>query len=262
MIENHEQTEGKVIVMMSSSRVMFWSTAALLAGCLALSAMFSIAAVARGDEIDWSHAGEAWKKSLSGGQLTPPEQACLDRAKTSLAKQGLDVKRVEELAKKALAGGPLTPDEQAYLDRVRQAIRPAGGQPVKNDLPSQQFDAAFYGTDCGLGNFFGKREEIRKIWAAHFGSLKTYRTHGIGNKWTLGGLEQYKAKVIVLIAGGRQVLTEHQEPEDVAKGIAACIDQIHQRQPQAKVLVVGIPLPPVDKWALAPVGPKQELAKD
>ena len=115
----------------------------------------------------------------------------------------------------------------------------------------------------GLGNF-SSREGSRKVWAKYFGSLKTYRNGCFAGNWTFpeGSLERYKAKVVVLIVGGRNLLIEHQSPESVARGIASCVDQIHQRSPQAKILLVGIPLPVVGKSAPLPFGANSEFAED
>ena len=58
----------------------------------------------------------------------------------------------------------------------------------------------------------------------------------------------------------KQAIQGH-SPEETAKGIASCVEQIHQRLPQAKVLLVGISLPEVGNLEATGMIPHPALAK-
>ena len=132
-----------------------------------------------------------------------------------------------------------------------------------NDGRRQPVDVIFIGTDCGIGNF-GAKEASRKVWDQHFGKLKTVRLHIAGEDWTAPKLplQSYEAKVVVMLVGGRPVVIDRKDPAAVAKGIATTLDLVRESQPQAKVVLCGIPLPPTPELLNRPVGPNQELAKD
>jgi hypothetical protein len=134
--------------------------------------------------------------------------------------------------------------------------------PVNNGR-RQAVDVVFIGTDCGIGNF-GAKEASRKVWDKHFGRLKTVRLHIGGEDWTAPKLplQRCEAKVVVMLVGGRPVVIDRKDPAAVAKGIATTLKLVRESQPQAKVVLCGIPLPPTPGFLNRSVGPNQELAGD
>jgi hypothetical protein len=98
--------------MTSRNYMVRWSMGAVAVVCLVLLAILVMPTV-RADEIDWNQVKETWEKSLRGEQLSPEQKASLDRARSALGKQGIDVKRLDEVGKKVVGGEALSADDQA-----------------------------------------------------------------------------------------------------------------------------------------------------
>lgn len=83
-------------------------------------------------------------------------------------------------------------------------------------------------------------------WQKHWGQYRAVNM-GIGGDrtqnvlWRLqnGQLDGYKAKLFVVLIGTNNC-DKKTTPEDVAAGIKAILDLIQARQPQAKILLMGI----------------------
>lgn len=84
-------------------------------------------------------------------------------------------------------------------------------------------------------------------WTKHWGSYRAVNM-GIGGDrtqnvlWRLqdGELDDYKAKVFVVLIGTNNLFDKNADPADVAAGIKAIIDLIKTKQPQAKILLMGV----------------------
>lgn len=83
-------------------------------------------------------------------------------------------------------------------------------------------------------------------WTKHWGAYRAVNI-GIGGDrtenvlWRLqnGELDGYKAKLFVLLIGTNNT-DKKTEPDDIAAGIKAIIELIKSKQPQAKILLMGI----------------------
>ena len=159
----------------------------------------------------------------------------------------------------ALAVFAATVSAQEKKDDPKTSPAPVNG----NGWQRKEVDVVFIGTDCGIGNFAAK-EASRKVWDEHFGKISTIRLQISGDDWTApkAALWAYKAKVVAMMLGGRPVLLEHKAPEAVAKNIVIALKTVRESQPQAKVVLLGIPLPPTQDLLNRTVGPNKELAKD
>jgi len=84
-------------------------------------------------------------------------------------------------------------------------------------------------------------------WEKHWGSYRAVNM-GIGGDrtqnvlWRLqnGELDGCKAKLFVVMIGTNNLFDNKTEPADAAAGIKAIIDLIQTKQPQAKILLLGI----------------------
>jgi hypothetical protein len=88
-----------------------------------------------GSPIDWSRAQGLLRRSQQGEQLSPEDQAYLDRAKAERAKASgnvsgaanpADIQRVRQLMAKQNSGQTLTDDEMAFLQQMRAKYGKAG----------------------------------------------------------------------------------------------------------------------------------------
>ena len=59
-------------------------------------------------------------------------------------------------------------------------------------------------------------------------------------RMTNGELEGMRPKVVVLMAGTNNLWDYELKPKDIVAGIVACLATIRERQPQAKILLMGV----------------------
>ena len=103
-----------------------------------------------------------------------------------------------------------------------------------------QIDVAF------VGDSITARWRGGENWTKHWGTYRAVNM-GIGGDrtenvlWRLqnGELDGYKAKLFVLLIGTNNT-DKKTEPADIAAGIKAIIELIQSKQPQAKILLLGI----------------------
>jgi lysophospholipase L1-like esterase len=89
------------------------------------------------------------------------------------------------------------------------------------------------------------RNTGKAVWDKSFGTMKA-ENFGIGGDrtehvlWRMqnGELEGYKAKLVVLMIGTNNL--QRDTNEQIADGVALILKEIRQRQPQAKVLLLGM----------------------
>jgi lysophospholipase L1-like esterase len=88
--------------------------------------------------------------------------------------------------------------------------------------------------------------EGHEIWAAHY-VKKQAANFGISGDctehvlWRLqhGELENIKPKVVVLLIGTNNI-GQHDSPADIAQAITAIIEEIRQRSPDTRILLLGV----------------------
>jgi beta-glucosidase len=86
-----------------------------------------------------------------------------------------------------------------------------------------------------------------ETWAKHWGAYRAVNM-GIGGDqtqnvlWRLqnGQLDGYKARLYVLMIGTNNMWDKQADPAAVAEGIKAILDLIKTKQPEAKILLLGI----------------------
>jgi len=86
-----------------------------------------------------------------------------------------------------------------------------------------------------------------ETWAKHWGAYRAVNM-GIGGDqtqnvlWRLqnGQLDGYKARMYVLMIGTNNMWDKKSDPDEVAEGIKAILDLIKAKQPEAKILLLGI----------------------
>jgi lysophospholipase L1-like esterase len=102
--------------------------------------------------------------------------------------------------------------------------------------------------DVGVvGDSITARWRGGESWTKHWGSYRAVNM-GIGGDrtqnvlWRLqnGELDGYKAKLFVVMIGTNNLFEKKTEPADTAAGVKAIIDLIQIKQPQAKILLLGI----------------------
>jgi N-acetylglucosamine-6-sulfatase len=102
--------------------------------------------------------------------------------------------------------------------------------------------------DVGVvGDSITARWRGEELWAKHWGAYRAVNM-GIGGDrtqnvlWRLqnGELDGYKAKLFVVMIGTNNLFDRKTEPADAAAGIKAIIDLIQTKQPQARILLLGI----------------------
>lgn len=86
-----------------------------------------------------------------------------------------------------------------------------------------------------------------EIWDKHWSSYRAVNM-GIGGDrtqnvlWRLqnGGLDGYEARLFVVMIGTNNLFDKKTGAEDAAAGVKAILDLIQAKQPQAKILLLGI----------------------
>lgn len=167
----------------------------------------------------------------------------------------------------ACANATISPEERerrlaAYMARrAEQASRPVPPMPPATE-PRQLRDGAMPKHRCFLevvrrGNidllfvgdsitdFFGRGDRGRQVWLDHYGDLNAANFGISGDTtqdvlWRMqnGELAGFSAKVIVLMLGTNNI--GRNPNADIAAGNSAIISEFRKRQPDAKVLLLGI----------------------
>jgi lysophospholipase L1-like esterase len=104
-----------------------------------------------------------------------------------------------------------------------------------------QVDVAF------VGDSITARWGSAEMWKKHWGAYRAVNM-GIGGDrtqnvlWRLenGQLDGYQAKLFVVLIGVNNSFEKKTEASDIAAGIKAIIELIKTKQPQAKILLLGI----------------------
>jgi len=86
-----------------------------------------------------------------------------------------------------------------------------------------------------------------ELWEKHWGAYRAVNM-GIGGDqtqhvlWRLqnGNLDGYKARLFIVMIGTNNMWDKNADPNDVALGVKAILDEIAARQPQANILLLGI----------------------
>jgi N-acetylglucosamine-6-sulfatase len=98
-----------------------------------------------------------------------------------------------------------------------------------------------------VGDSITARWRGSESWTKHWGSYRSVNM-GIGGDrtqnvlWRLqnGELDGYKARLFVVMIGTNNLFDKKTEPSDAAAGVKAIIDLIQTKQPQARILLLGI----------------------
>ena len=153
-----------------------------------------------------------------------------------------------------------------------KAAKPAGGAGAKSVVAKPKPNEPLAGTTNGekwwRGNFERINADIKKMegkidvalvgdsitarwkgetWDKHWGSYRAVNM-GIGGDqtqnvlWRLqnGQLDGYKARLFIVMIGTNNMWDKNADPADVAEGIKAILDLIKAKQPEAKILLLGI----------------------
>ncbi|MAP95996.1 MAG: hypothetical protein CMK07_13695 [Ponticaulis sp.] len=171
----------------------------------------------------------------------------------------------------ACANKGYTPEEyakavKAYLARreaEREANKDKPPEPVvPPDEPRQLRDDAMPKHECfkqlaargdidllfvgdSITDFFGRSDRGQAIWLNYYGDMKAAnfgisgdRTQDLLWRFEDGELDGFAAKVIVLMIGTNNI--GRNETSEIPGGIEAIVREIRERQPQAKLLLLGI----------------------
>lgn len=98
-----------------------------------------------------------------------------------------------------------------------------------------------------VGDSITARWRDSENWKKHWGSYRAVNM-GIGGDqtqhvlWRLGNgdLEGYKAKLFVVMIGTNNMWSRDADPAHAAAGVKAVIDLIREKQPQARILLMGV----------------------
>lgn len=96
-----------------------------------------------------------------------------------------------------------------------------------------------------ITDFFGRSDRGQAVWLEHYGDLKAAnfgisgdRTQDLLWRFEDGEIDGFAAKVIVLMIGTNNI--GRNKTENIPAGIEAIVQQVRDRQPQAKLLLLGI----------------------
>jgi lysophospholipase L1-like esterase len=96
-----------------------------------------------------------------------------------------------------------------------------------------------------ITDFFGRPDRGQAVWNAHYGALRAANFGISGDTtqdvlWRMqnGELDGFQAKLIVLMLGTNNL--NRNTNADIAAGDAAIVAEFRRRQPQAKVLILGV----------------------
>jgi len=143
---------------------------------------------------------------------------------------------------------------------TQPATQPKAAQPVEGKTNGEKWWRGQYeriNTDIKkmdgkidlaiVGDSITARWRGSENWTKHWGSYRAVNM-GIGGDqtqnvlWRLqnGQLDGYKARLFVVMIGTNNLWDKTAQPAEVAAGIKAIIDLIQAKQPQAKILLLGI----------------------
>lgn len=97
----------------------------------------------------------------------------------------------------------------------------------------------FLGDSITQGFHRGQWARLAKYEPLNFG-ISAERTEHVLARVQQGELEGIKPKVVVMLIGTNNISQCDDKPEWIAAGIKKIIDTVHEKQPQAKVLLLGI----------------------
>lgn len=113
---------------------------------------------------------------------------------------------------------------------------------------------AFFGDSItAWANGQGWKRDIEPLGIGNFGIAGD----GVQNlTWRLqnGELEGMKPRVVVMMIGTNNLWKTASQPRDIAAGVALSLREIRAKQPQAKILLLGVP--PLGKSSDDPLRPK------
>ena len=102
----------------------------------------------------------------------------------------------------------------------------------------------FWGGDPG-GEHVGGRRTAPEVWDRFFAARRVVnlgygwdRTENVLWRLRHGEFEQVSPKVVVLMIGTNNVTLN--TPDEIAAGVSAICDEIHQRSPASRILLLGI----------------------
>ena len=136
--------------------------------------------------------------------------------------------------------GPLPPLGPATEPRPRDDAR---HQSFLQVAQAGNIDLLFVGDS--ITDWWRQEQRGLSVWNEHFAPLRAANfgiagdtTQGVLWRMQNGELDGFRAKLIVLMLGTNNI---NRNPNaDIAQGDRAIIDEFRKRQPQAKVLVLGV----------------------
>jgi N-acetylglucosamine-6-sulfatase len=136
--------------------------------------------------------------------------------------------------------GPLPPLGPATEPRPRDDAR---HQSFLQVAQAGNIDLLFVGDS--ITDWWRQEQRGLTVWNQHFAPLRAANfgiagdtTQGVLWRMQNGELEGFKAKLIVLMLGTNNI--NRNTNADIAQGNRAIIDEFRKRQPQAKVLLLGV----------------------
>lgn len=136
--------------------------------------------------------------------------------------------------------GPLPPLGPATEPRPRDDAR---HQSFLEVARGGQIDLLFVGDS--ITDWWRQEQRGLPVWNQYFAPLRAANfgiagdtTQGVLWRMQNGELEGFKAKLIVLMLGTNNI--NRNANDDIAEGLRAIINEFRTRQPQAKVLLLGI----------------------
>lgn len=171
----------------------------------------------------------------------------------------------------ACANRTIPPEEYerllaAYIERRRAEAEARGNQPRPPLAPATQAvqirEGAMPKHDCfvevarrgeidllfvgdSITDFFGRGDRGQAVWLDYYGDRNAANfgisgdtTQDVLWRLTNGELEGFEARAVVVMIGTNNI--GRNENADIADGIGAILQEIRERQPQAKILLLGI----------------------
>ncbi len=136
--------------------------------------------------------------------------------------------------------GPLPPLGPATVPRPRDDAR---HQSFLEVARAGNIDLLFVGDS--ITDWWRQEQRGLSVWNEHFAPLKAANfgiagdtTQGVLWRMQNGELDGFQAKLVVLMLGTNNI--NRNANDDIAEGDRAIVNEILKRQPQAKVLLLGI----------------------
>lgn len=130
---------------------------------------------------------------------------------------------------------------EGYIREIPDAVRLRHEHHLRQ-IRKGPLDLIFFGDSIARG-----WEDFDDLWEKHFASRRCglfATSHDTTSNllWRIdhGELEDVAPKVVVVLIGTNNRKDASQTADDIAKGIEAVINRIRVKQPQAKVLLLGI----------------------